>query len=71
MQFIPTFASWTNGDSIFTDTVTDSLQDDYGPKGDYIQRGFHRPEVIQHFLMWKNGEFELEAKTTATPEMGP
>jgi hypothetical protein len=41
----------------------------YGPKQDYIQRGFHRPEVIQHFLMWKNGEFELEAKTTATPEI--
>ena len=32
-------------------------------------RGFHRPEVIQHFLMWKNGEFELEAKTTTTPEI--
>ena len=41
----------------------------YGPQLDYIQRGFHRPEVIQHFLMWKNGEFELEVKTTATPEI--
>ena len=41
----------------------------YGPQLDYIQRGFHRPEVIQPFHMCKNGEFELEVKTTATPEI--
>jgi hypothetical protein len=41
----------------------------YGPQLDYVQRGFHRPEVIQPFHMCKNGEFELEVKTTATPEI--
>jgi hypothetical protein len=41
----------------------------YGPQLDYIQRGFHRPEVIQPFHMCKNGEFELEVKTTTTPEI--
>jgi hypothetical protein len=41
----------------------------YGPQLDYIQRGFHSPEVIQPFHMCKNGEFELEVKTTATPEI--
>ena len=41
----------------------------YGPHLDYIQRGFHRPEIIQPFHMCKNGEFELEVKTTATPEI--
>jgi hypothetical protein len=36
---------------------------------DYIQRGFHTPDVVQPFHMCKNGEFELEVKTTATPEI--
>jgi hypothetical protein len=37
----------------------------YGPQLDYIQRGFHTPDVVQPFHMCKNGEFELEVKTTA------
>ena len=41
----------------------------YGPKRDYIQRGFHTPKVVQPFHMCKNGEFELEVKTTGTPEI--
>jgi hypothetical protein len=41
----------------------------YGPQLDYIQRGFHIPDVVQPFHMCKNGEFELEVKTTATPEI--
>ena len=41
----------------------------YGPQLDYIQRGFHTPDVVQPFHMCKNGEFELEVKTTATPEI--
>ena len=41
----------------------------YGPKRDYIQRGFHPPKVVQPFHMCKNGEFELEVKTTGTPEI--
>ena len=41
----------------------------YGHKRDYFQRGFHTPDVVQPFHMCKNGEFELEVKTTATPEI--
>jgi hypothetical protein len=41
----------------------------YGPQLDYIQRGFHTADVIQPFHMCKNDEFELEVKTTATPEI--
>jgi hypothetical protein len=41
----------------------------YGPQLDYIQRGFHTPDVVQPFHMCKNGEFELEVKTTTTPEI--
>ena len=41
----------------------------YGPKRDNIQRGFHTPKVVQPFHMCKNGEFELEVKTTGTPEI--
>ena len=40
----------------------------YGPKRDYIQRGFHTPKVVQPFHMCKNGEFELEVKTTGTTD---
>ena len=41
----------------------------YGPQLDYIQRGFHTADVVQPFHMCKNDEFELEVKTTATPEI--
>jgi hypothetical protein len=41
----------------------------YGPQLDYIERGFHTPDVVQPFHMCKNGEFDLEMKTTATPEI--
>jgi hypothetical protein len=41
----------------------------YGPQLDYIQRGFYTADVVQPFHMCKNDEFELEVKTTATPEI--
>ena len=41
----------------------------YGPKREYIQRGFHTPKVVQPFHVCTNGEFELEVKTTGTPEI--
>ena len=39
----------------------------YGPKRNYIQRGFHTVDVVQPFHMCKNVEFEV--KTSATAEI--